>query len=233
MGVVTAAAIGAVGAVGGAMIANKGAKDAARASGRAAGAGLAEQRAARDQFQQNITPYLNQGNNALMRLQAVNDGNYTDFYNAPDYKAVQSEGTNALMRAAAARGGVRSGGTDADLLRFGQNLAAQQLGTYRNSLMGLAQMGQNAAVGAGQLGQQNANAMAGLYGVQGQAGSDAAINKANVMGNALQGLAGTASQFLASRQSAYGSGNNQIGPVTRQPINMPTASVQIPKYRYG
>ncbi|QWP79231.1 hypothetical protein J5226_12940 [Lysobacter sp. K5869] len=232
MGVVTAAAIGAVGAVGGAMIANKGAKDAARASGRAADAGLAEQRAAREQFQQNITPYLNSGNNALMRLQAVNDGNYTDFYNAPDYKAAQEQGTNALLRAAAARGGLRSGGTDADLMRFGQNLAAGQLGNYRNALMGLAQMGQNAATGAGALGQQNANAMAGLYGAQGQAGSDAAINKANVMGNALQGLTGLAGQYMANRQSAYGS-NNQIGAVTRQPIALQTPQIQIPKYRYG
>ncbi|QWF19301.1 hypothetical protein [Lysobacter capsici] len=231
MGVVTAAVIGGVATLGAAAMANKGAKDASRAASNSAQAGLNEQRDAREQFQQNISPYLGAGSNSLARLQAVNDGDYTDFYNAPDYKAAQEQGTNALMRAAAARGGLRSGGADADLLRFGQGLAAQQLGSYRNSLMGLAQMGQNAAVGAGQLGQQNANAMGSLYGVQGQAASDAATNKANIYGNALQGLAGTASQYLANRQSAYS--NNQIGPVTRQQISMPSTSVQVPKYRYG
>lgn len=215
MGVVTAAVIGGVATVGAAAMANKGAKDAAAAQGRAANSALGEQRAAREQFQQNITPYLGAGTSALSRLQAVNDGNYTDFYNAPDYKAALEQGTQELTRAAAARGGLRSGGFDADLIKYGQNMASQQLGNYRSSLMGLAQMGQNAAVGAGGLGQQSANAMSNIYGQQGQASADAAAGKANAWGNALSGLSNIAGQYMAGRQSSYTGTPNSPGSVAK------------------
>lgn len=190
------------------------AKSAAKSGQQSAQAGIDLQREQFDKFQNNIQPYLGAGTSALSRLQAVNDGNYTDFYNAPDYKAALEQGNQALTRSAAARGALRSGGTDVDLLKYGQNMASQQLGNYRSNLMGLAQLGQNSAVGAGQMGQQSANAISGLYGQQGQAAANGAIGSANAMSNGLSGLAGIAGQYAASRQSSYGSNSPNPGAMS-------------------
>jgi len=229
MAAITGAALAAGATIYSAKKQGDAAKDASRAGQQSAQAGIEEQRAAREQFQQNIAPFLGSGTSALSRLQAVNDGNYTDFYKAPDYAAAFDQGLQAINRSASATGGLRSGGNSADLVKYGQNMAAQQLGNYRSSLMGLAQMGQNAAVGAGGLGQQSANAISGLYGQQGAAAGAGAINSANATSSALSGLAGIAGQYAANRQSSYA---NSVGPVTRQNIGRPTAAVEIPKYRY-
>ena len=113
-------------------------------------------------------------------------------------------------------------------MAFGQGLASQQLGSYRNSLFNMAQMGQNAAVGAGGMGQQSANALGSLFAGQGQAQAAGAVNQANAWGNALQGLAGVAGQYAGQRQSSYqqpqtdfssnviGSNTVQVGNQTRR-----------------
>lgn len=188
--------------VGGAL-SNKGAKDAAKASQGAGDAAILEQRAARDQFQQNIAPYLNAGQQALPQLNALAQGDYSGFLNSPDYQFANQQGLQALDRSAAARGSLFSGGADADRIAFGQGLASQQLGQHRNYLLNLAGMGQNAAVGAGTAAQQSANNIGSILQGQGQAQAAGAINSANSWGNALQGLAGVAGNYLGQRGSAY------------------------------
>src|SRR5690606_37533512 len=96
----------------------------------------------------------------------------------------------------------------------GQGLASQEYGNQWARLMGVAGMGQNAAVGAGSMGQQSANALSGLHGNIGQAGAGQAINSANAWGNALTQLAGAATQYGASRQSAYQQPINSWGAFT-------------------
>lgn len=223
-------AVTAVATVGSGYLANKGAKDAARSANRGAQAGIDEQRAAREQFQQNIQPYLDFAqNSALPGLQALASGDYSAFEDSPDYLYARDQMQKGVERGAAARGSLYSGGTNVDLAGALGGLASQNLGNYRGYLMDIARMGQNAAVGAGSLGQQNANAISGLLGQQGQNSANAAIGGANAWGNALQGLAGLGGQFMGSRSSAY----NPMTPVQRQSTPMPPATVNVPNVNFG
>lgn len=202
MAAVTAAAIGAAGAVAGGVMQNRAAGRAANAQRDAASAGIAEQQAAREQFQQNINPYLAFGQQGITGLQGLlNDPD--SIQDSAAYQWQVGQGLNALDRSAAARGNLFSGGHSADLLRFGQGLASQEYGNQWARLMGIANMGQNSAVGAGQMGQNSANAIGNLYGNIGQAGAGQAINSANAWGNALQGLAGVAGNYMGGRQTSY------------------------------
>lgn len=194
--------VGGASLIGGAM-ANKGAKDAAKAGNKGAQAGIDEQRRQFDKFQENIDPYLQYGQGQLGQLGALSRGDYSGFENSPDYLYAQQAGTLALDRGATARGNLWGGGADADRIALGQGLATQYLNNYRNSLQWGAQLGQNSAVGAGSLGQSSANAISGLYGQMGQNNANAAIGGANAWGNALGGVAGAAGMYLGGRQSSY------------------------------
>ena len=214
MAAVTAAMVGGVATAGAAKMQSDAAKKAGNASNAAAQQAVAEQQRQFDTFQQNIQPYLGAGQNALANLTALNSGDYSGFNQSPDYLWAQQQGTQALDRSAAARGSLYSGGHQADLMQFGQGLASQQLGSYRNAQMSMAQLGQNSAVGAGSLGQQNANALGQLYAGQGAAQGNMAINQANSWGNALQGIAGLAGQYSTQRQSAYTTQNSPYANAT-------------------
>lgn len=199
MGAVTGAIIGGIATVGaGAMGANA-AKDAARAGNKSAQAALDEQRAARLQQQANIEAYLSSGKNALASLDRLNAGDYSGFENSPDYVYARDQTQKAVERGASARGGLYSGGTNVDLANALNGVASQNLGNYRNSLMSVAGMGQNAAVGAGNMIQNNANAVSNLLGQIGQNNSNASLNAANSWMNALGGLNNIANQYANQR----------------------------------
>ncbi|WP_129136371.1 hypothetical protein [Luteimonas sp. YGD11-2] len=188
------------------------AKDAAKAQSGAAQAGIAEQQRQFDMIQRNLQPYMGAGTNALAGLTAMAGGDYSAFENAPDYQFAMSQGLQARDRSAAARGGLYSGGADADRMAYAAGLASQNLGNHRNHLMDMARMGQNSAAGVGAAGQNAANAMGNLYAAQGNAQAGAAVGSANAWTNALAGIAGGIGQYTAGtgRSSAY-STPNQLG----------------------
>lgn len=191
---------GAATVIGGAISADA-AGDAADSANKGQDAAIREQRLAREQFQDNINPYLEFGQNAMGQLGQLNAGDYSGFMNSPDYLAAQQGGTQAINRAAI--GNLSGGGTAADLVKFGQQNAAGYLGNYRNSLQFGAQLGQSSAVGAGLQGQQSANAISGAYGQMGANSGNAAIAQGNAWGNALGGIASLGNQYLGQRQSSY------------------------------
>jgi len=202
---------------GGAMQANA-AKKAAKSQANAAHSAIGEQQAAREQFQQNIQPYLDVGQGALPQLQQLNSGDYSAFMNSPDYQFTRDQGLQSLERGAAARGGFMGGGADADRMQFASGLGAQQLGAYRGNLMDTIRLGQNSAVSAGSMGQQSANNIGNLMGNIGNAQAGSAINQSNAWSNALAGLGSAAGQYAAARQSSYQPSGNlwamqtQAGP---------------------
>lgn len=151
----------------------------------------AQERAAREnaqlygsryaETQGQFQPYQQAGTDSLSRLQAVNNGDYTGFMQSPDYLAARDMGLEGVDRQAAARGLLGSGGTDADRIQFAGNLATQNLGNYRNSLMGLVNTGSQMTSNLGQL---------GLGYTQGQTGmtsqaADARASGYNAWGNAI------------------------------------------------
>lgn len=179
------------------------AKDAARAGSNSAQAGIDEQRRQFDTFQGNIQPYLGLGGQATGQLGQLLNGDFSSFKESPGYQFQFDQGMQGLDRSAAARGGLYSGGADADRISFGQGLANQEYGNYWNRLSGLAQMGQNAAVGAGSLGQSSANSIGNLYGNMGQAQAGGAINSANAWSQGLSNISGAFGQYMGGRQSSY------------------------------
>ena len=192
-------------AAGSAYAANKqagAAQDAANAQTNAANMGIGEQRRQFDTFQQNIAPYLTAGQDGLNRLTSLmNDP--SSIQNSAAYQWRLGQGMQGLDRSAAARGGLFGGGHQADLMAYGQGMASQEYDSQWNRLAGLASMGQNAAVGAGHMGQANANAIGNLYGQIGQAQAGSAINQANAWSNFGNSLAGIAGNYMGQRQSSY------------------------------
>lgn len=115
-----------------------------------------------------LDPYWNTGiiaNNGNGKLLG---GDYSGFYNSPDFKAAMQAGGDMLDNSAASRGGLFGGGHQKELTGYGQQLASQYLGNYRNWLGGVSGAGQNAGANIGQLGQMAGQNIATLYGDMGR-----------------------------------------------------------------
>lgn len=136
----------------------KAAKGAANATQRAADSATAEQARQYDQSRQDNMPWLQAGQSALGQMQALNSGDFSSFTQSPDYQFSLDQGLKSLERGAAARGGMYSGGADADRMQYASGLANQNYGSYYNRLAGLANVGQTSASGLASLGQNYANA---------------------------------------------------------------------------
>lgn len=127
----------------------------------------------------------------------------------PGYAFRMGEGMKALERSAAARGGLMSGATGKNLLRFGQDLASQEYTNAFNRyqaerqarlqpLQSLAGVGQTAAQQLGQAGQQFAGNVGNLMTGAANARASGYVGGAN----ALAGSMGTGlGQYLNYQQN--------------------------------
>lgn len=214
MAAITAAVVVAAGSAYAANRQGAAAKEAGRAARDGANQGIGVQQDERDQFNAQAKPYIDAGTGALSRLSSLNSGDYSGFESSPDYLYARQQTQQGVERGAAARGGLYSGGTNVDLANALNGVASQNLGNYRSSLMSLAGMGQNTVMGSGQLGQQSANAISGLYGdrgaAQGQINSAGAMTQAGY-GNALAsgfgaytGAGGTFGKSATASPTGYG-----------------------------
>jgi hypothetical protein len=150
-----AAAIGAVGAIGGGALQYFGQQNAADAQRDATNRSLQLQRDEWNQQQQNQAPWLAAGRTALgqlgaltanpQQINAMQDPGYSQINavtnpgqfsfsttgpNAdPSYQWRLNQGIEALQKSAAARGGFFSGQTGEDIINYAQNAASQE---YQN-----------------------------------------------------------------------------------------------------
>lgn len=141
---------------------NKAAKEGAQASQEGTDASIEEQRRQFDITQRNMQPNIDAGHDALARMQAYNNGDYSGFYKTPDYQFTLDEGLRTLDRSAAAKGSLFSGGHSADLMKYGQGMASQQYGTQYSRLSDLATGGNATAGSLGTLGANMANGIGNL-----------------------------------------------------------------------
>lgn len=155
----------------------------AQAQQDAADAATAEQRRQYDLTRQDQMPFLDAGYDALRRQQQALDGDWSGFENSPDYLFALQQGTQALDRGAAARGGFTGGGADADRIKLGQGLASQNFGNYWNRLAGRAGQGQSSATNLGGLGMQMASNIGGNMMDAANARASSYANSANAWGN--------------------------------------------------
>lgn len=217
---VAAAAIGAYGAYQQAAAA----KDAARASQRGTDASIAEQRAAREEYQTNIAPYLAQGSGALSTLARLNAGDMTAFQQDPGYQFSLDQALEAVRNRGAAAGNYGGGGTTSDLLRTATGLAQQGYGDFYSRLFNSATLGQNAAAGAGTAGMSTASNIGNLLTANAGAQGDAAINRANAYSN----FGGQLGSLLGTYSGGGGFNfGGSPGAVSVQPITMPNAGVNV------
>lgn len=119
---------------------------------------IAEQKRQFDLSRSDQMPWLQAGSAALGQMQALNKGDFSQFYQSPDYQFALDQGIKGLDRSAAARGRLYSGGYGQDLTQYAQGLATQNYGNYYNRLAGLSGTGQTTATNLGSLGQNYANA---------------------------------------------------------------------------
>ena len=158
-------------------------KKAAQGSANAAAEGSANEIAERqrqyDQTRTDQMPWLNAGSGALTQMQALNSGDFSSFKESPDYQFALSQGFQGLDRSAAKRGSLYSGGHSADLMKYGQGMAAQQYGTYYSRLSDLATGGNATATSLGGLGAGMANQIGYANQRTGDARASAYMQKAD------------------------------------------------------
>lgn len=204
----------AAAAVVGAVAQNQAANKAANASKSAASQANAQLEQNYNRTAQDLNPYIDAGSGALTGLNALASGDYSGFMNSPDYKFALDQGLQGVDRSAAARGSLYAGGHTADVLKFAGGLASQNLGNYRSSLMGLANMGQGAAANLGSVGNGTAAGIGGN--LMGAANSQASgyIDSANATSNLLGQLAGAYGQYKAQNATSYTPTTAPLSPNT-------------------
>lgn len=239
MSFVTAALIGAGGAIVGGMLSGSAARSAASTQAAATQEASDAQERMFERQVQLSEPWRAAGEQALNRLVPLAT-QYTPFGMAqfqadPGYAFRLSEGQKALERSAAARGGLMSGATGKNLLRYGQEMGSQE---YQNAfnryqaerqarlqpLQSLAGVGQTTAQQLGQAGMQTAQNI-GELGTSGAAArASGYVGQANALSNALSGVSNAymQSQLLnrllpAGGGIGYGAGYAGAGPIGYAP----------------
>lgn len=201
---------GVVVGAGSALLQNRAANKASAAASRASNQANALQGQIYDQARTDLAPYQEAGANAISGLNALASGDYSGFMSSPDYLYAQQQGLQGLDRSAAARGSLFSGGADADRMTFNSGLATQNLGNYRNSLMGLANMGASSSSALAGVGQNYAGAYGQNLNNASYAQGSNALSQGNNWSQALTGIGGLANNYLQGRQSAYSPNSNML-----------------------
>lgn len=203
---IIAAGVGAVGAIGGGLIASSGASKAAKAQQASDAAAIAEQRRQYDQSRTDFMPYLNAGTGALGGIQDLlglhgNDKSaaaIAALKDSPAYQSLYNNGQEALLQNASATGGLRGGNTQGALANFGRDTLSQVVSDQLARLGGLAGMGENATGSVAGLGANSANQIASLLQASGNARASGALANAGIWSGVLNNLTSSISSVIGS-----------------------------------
>ncbi len=177
---------------------------AAKAQRQAADQASATEMRMFEQTREDQKPYREAGYRSLAELEAGMKGDLGRSFTLADYQADPgyafrlNEGTQALERSAAARGGLLSGGTLKDLTAYSQGMASQEYNnaynrwtndqtTQFNRLAAIAGIGQTATNNVNQIGTQVAGNVANNQLQAGNARASAYANTGASIGNAVSG----------------------------------------------
>ena len=200
--------LSALGSLAGGIVGSDAASKAARQQAQAYNQAQQFQQNVYNQTDQNLSPYVGTGTNALYSLASLlglpggssGQGSgaaaaYQAFTDPPYYQFPLQQGEQSLDQSAAARGLALSGGQMNALQHYAQNYAGQQFGDYMNALSGLAGMGSSAAFALGSQGNASAGTLLNALGGQGNALARGTTASSSALmsgiGNALSLLAGT------------------------------------------
>ena len=228
------AVIPIVAAVAGAAVSASASKSAAKKSAnaqtQASDAAIAAQVAAREQMRGDLMPWMQAGQGSLAALAQANAGDYSGFMNNPAYLYGRDEAQYAVEHGAASKGSLYSGGTDLDLARHINGLAAQNYNTWNAQQMGLAQLGQVSAAGVGASGMGSANQVGGYLQNAGDARASAYQQAGGATAGLATGIAGAIGNYYAGQptQSSY-----SAPPANNFGVPGPVAPYQNTGYGYS
>ena len=192
------AAIGAAGAIGGALISSSGAEDAAETQAAASDAAIREQQRQFNLTREDYAPYREEGVNALRKVAGEIDTPTTaaEAMSDPGYQFGLQQGQQAIDRKIAASGGRVSGRAIKAAARFGTDYATTGYGAaYQrrqdrlNRLAALAGIGQTATAGSAAAGAAASGNISGIIQSQGDAAAAGGLARGNIWGNAMNELA--------------------------------------------
>lgn len=196
------AAIAAAGAIGGALISSKGAKNAADSQAKGNSDAILENRRQFDVTQANQAPYLEAGKKALGTYASEIDNplDTSKIQMDPGYEFGRAQGQEAIDRKTAAAGGRISGAALKEAAQYGTDYATtgysaayvrtnQARSDRLNRLAALADVGQTATENIGALGAQTAGRNSALMADAGSNRGAAQMAQANIWGNATNQIA--------------------------------------------
>lgn len=179
------------------------ADSAAQAQGDASAAQINESRRQFNAIQDLLKPYTQAGTGALTAQQNLLGLNGADeqqkavgaIAGSPQMAALLQQGENAILQNASATGGLRGGNTQAALAQFRPQLLSQLIQQQYSNLGGITSIGQNAAAGVGNAGQNSSNQIINALGQQGAAQAGAALATGQANAQMWGGIANTASML--------------------------------------
>jgi hypothetical protein len=194
----------AIGDLTGANQAAKAAQSAANTQAAATDSASKIQKEMYDQTRQDLSGWTNAGNQAttgMMNLLGYGTGNSTQaLQQDPSYQFRLNQGLDSVQSSAAAGGGLLSGATLKALNNYASDYASQEYGNAFNRLLGVSQLGENAAAQVGNNGMQTAQAIANntMQGASAIAQGQVAAGQktANMFGTGLD-VANTVSKFFS------------------------------------
>jgi hypothetical protein len=227
------AVAGAVGAIGGALISGHAANKASKSQGKAADAGIEEQRRQFDAIQKLLAPYVTAGTGALTSQQDLAGLNGAGPQQAaiaalqasPAFTSAKQQGEDSILAHAAATGGLRGGNVQAALGQFSPQLLSSMINDQYTKLGGLTSTGLGAATMTGNAGLNTSNQVAGLLQQAGAAQAGGALAQGRAWSGALGGLGQAAGLYFGAggnpftTPNAAGAYSNPAAPTTFEGIN--------------
>lgn len=230
------ATIGAVGALGSAGIGAYAASSAADKQAAAANQALAFQKTVYNQNQSNLSPFMNNGTNAMYSLASLyglptpnnpsggagsTNAAWDAFTNLPAYQFPLQQGNLALDRQLNAQGRQMSGAQLRETQQFGQGLASQyMMSNYVNPLMSMAGQGQNAASSLANSNVASGAQVGNSYGNLGQAQAAGIMGTGNALSAGVNGAGSNLALY-----SALSNGGSSYGGSSYGGFNSPGSSI--------
>lgn len=190
-----AAGIGAVGAIGGAVISNKGASKAAKTQADSNAQNVALQRDIYGQNKAALAPWQQSGlaaNSLYTSALGIPGGNpaaaqsaFDTFRNSTGYQFRMNQGQDAVNSGYAGAGLVRSGAAMRALDDYRQNMASAEFGNWMGALEGTRNLGFGAASAQAGVGQSFANNVSSLNAANANSQAQYQIAKAQNTAGAL------------------------------------------------
>ncbi len=211
-----AAAITGGAILGSAILGSNASKSASNAQKSAADQANATQQKMYDQTRQDLSGYRGAGNSALEQLMGYYGmgGQGVDYQKLlsglPGYQFQMQSGTKAVDQNLAAKGLLQSGAAGKALTQYGQGLGQQYGQQYASGLMGIANLGENAAAQTGAIGANSAANQGANSVYAGNAQGQSDIGQAYQWQQGLQGLAGTYGDYQGQQYQQRQSQANSL-----------------------